>query len=182
MTLRKTSTRAALIWGALSAALMFLTLGASAQAQDAAHSAAKPFLHPLFSENAVLQRDRPVPIWGWTQPGTSVVVQIDAQKQTARAAGDGRWTVSLAPHAAGGPHSLSVTDAETGESATSKNLLFGDVWLCGGQSNMAYDLHGANNPEAEIAAADHPTLRLLQEPNAITSAPIPSFEKTTWQV
>ena len=62
-----------------------------------------------------------------------------------------------------------------------RNLLFGDVWLCGGQSNMAYDLYGALNPEAEIAAANYPDIRLLQVPNAITAAPIQSFDGAGWQ-
>jgi sialate O-acetylesterase len=156
---------------------MFVSASGSVRAQ-----VTKPLLHPLFSENAVLQRDRRVPIWGWTQPKTKVVVRFDGEKQTVRAADDGRWTVSIAPHAAGGPHSLSVNGAGKGEFVTSRNLLFGDVWLCGGQSNMAYDLYGANNPEAEIAAANYPTIRLMQEPNAITATPIQSFENTTWQV
>ncbi|PQV64816.1 sialate O-acetylesterase [Abditibacterium utsteinense] len=170
-----------MIWVALSAALLLEGGSTKVHAQETTDSAARPLLHPLFSENAVLQRDRALPIWGWTQPGANVVVQFDAQKQTTRAGSDGRWTVSVAPHAAGGSHSLSVTGAG-GVSVTSKNLLFGDVWLCGGQSNMAYDLYGAKNPEAEIAAANYPNIRLLQEPNAITSAPISSFGNTTWQL
>ncbi len=163
-------------------ALMFAAVCGSVHAQQATLTEAHPLLHPLFSENAVLQRDRPVPIWGWTKPGTKVVVKFDAQTQTAVAAKDGRWTITIAPHTAGGPHSLSVTGAVQGETLTRKNLLFGDVWLCSGQSNMAYDLYGANNPEAEIAAADYPTIRLLNEPNAIKAGPIDSFEGTAWQV
>lgn len=165
-----------------AAALMIAVVGGRAPAQEPAGAGAKPFLHPLFSENAVLQRDRPLPIWGWTQPQGTVVVRLDAAVQTVRADAEGRWTVSIAPHAAGGPHALSVKGPREGESATRGNLVFGDVWLCGGQSNMAYDLHGVNNSEAEIAAADYPDLRLLQVPNAITNAPLPTFEKAAWQV
>lgn len=157
---------------------MLAIRGASVQAQGTTD--AKPFLHPLFSENAVLQRDRTVPIWGWTAPGSQVVVQFDGTKQTATASDDGRWTVSLPAHAAGGPHSLSVTGAN-GETAARKNLLFGDVWLCSGQSNMAYDLHGALNPDAEIAGANYPDIRLLQVANTPKGAPVQSFE-ANWQV
>ncbi len=164
-----------MIWGALGVAFLLGNHGEMAHAQETVRTEAKPLLHPLFSDNAVLQRDRPLPIWGWTQPESSVEVEFDAQKQTARAGDDGRWTISLPSHAAGGPHSLSVTSA-TGNSVTRKNLLFGDVWLCGGQSNMAYDLYGAKNPEAEIAAANYPNIRLLQVPNAITATPLQSFE------
>ena len=156
--------------------------GDPARAQQAAVTGAKPFLHPLFSDNAVLQRDRPLPVWGWTRPQTEVVVQLDEQKQTTRAGADGRWSVSLLSHAAGGPHLLRVYGAQTGESVMRRNLLFGDVWLCGGQSNMAYDLYGAKDPEAEIAAANFPDIRLLQVPNAITAAPQQTFEGASWQV
>lgn len=140
----------------------------------------EPLLHPLFSENAVLQRDRPVPIWGWTQPQTKVTVKLDNKvTQTATARDDGRWTVSLASHAAGGPHSLTVV--ANGQTETRKNLLFGDVWLCSGQSNMAYDLHGALNPEQEIAAANYPNIRLMQVPSVTKGAPVQSFDGN-WKV
>ncbi len=162
----------------LMATLLFANGSANVQAQPATD--AKPFLHPLFSENAVLQRDRAVPIWGWTKPQSQVVVQFDGTKQTATASNDGRWTVSLPAHAAGGPHSLIVSGAN-GETVARKNLLFGDVWLCSGQSNMAYDLHGALNPEQEIAAANYPKIRLMQVANAPKGAPVTSFD-ATWKV
>lgn len=173
---------ATLISRVLSAAVLFAMLCGSIHAQQPALIGAHPLLHPLFSDNAVLQRDRPVPIWGWTKPGAKIVVHLDMQTLTARADRLGRWTVTIAPHTAGGPHSLSVAGTAPGESVTRTNLLFGDVWLCGGQSNMAYDLYGANNPEAEIAAANYPTIRLLNQSNAIKAGPIDSFEGTSWQV
>ncbi|BDI30390.1 9-O-acetylesterase [Capsulimonas corticalis] len=168
----------------LCVGLMIAGMSDGVHAQEAARVDMKPLLHPLFSDNAVLQRDRPVPIWGWTEPQGQVVVQLDGDKQqTARAGSDGRWMVSLAPHAAGGPHLLSVMGSGAGEVATRQNVMFGDVWLCGGQSNMAYDLYGANNPEAEIAAANYPNIRLLQVPNAIKATSIQTFETTgAWQV
>ncbi|BDI29351.1 9-O-acetylesterase [Capsulimonas corticalis] len=177
------TTKLNVILSAAMGALLFNCVTGALRAQEAGVQA-KPLLHPLFSDNAVLQRDRAVPIWGWTRPGAKVIVQLnDDKKQTAIAANDGRWTISIAPHAAGGPHSLNVVGEGAGESATRKNLLFGDIWLCGGQSNMAYDLNGANNPEAEIAAANYPNIRLLQAPGSIKAAPISTFEKdASWQV
>lgn len=99
--------------------------------------------------------------------------------QITTAGDDGRWTVTLASHAAGGPHSLTVV--ANGQTETRKNLLFGDVWLCSGQSNMAYDLHGALNPEQEIAAANYPNIRLIQVANTPKGAPVTSFD-ATWKV
>ena len=139
-----------------------------------------PLLHPLFSDNAVLQRDRPLTVWGWAAPQTSVAVYLDEAKQAATAGADGRWEATFPAHATGGTHTMRVTGAG-GQTETRKNLLFGDVWLCSGQSNMAYDLHGALNPEAEIAAANYPEIRLMKVPDAIKAAPIQSF-KATWKV
>ena len=62
---------------------------------------AAPFLHALFSDNAVLQRDREVPVWGWATPGQNVTVKLDAQTRTARADADGRWMARIGPFAGG---------------------------------------------------------------------------------
>ena len=183
------------LWAALSAAMLLsASVGCSYAQQNAGLLAAgreatpvvsslegKPFLHPLFSENAVLQRDRTISLWGWTLPGTTVNVELGAQKQTARAGNDGRWSVSIPPQGAGGPHTLNVS-APTGESAIRRNILFGDVWLCSGQSNMAYDYRGALNPEAERAAANYPNLRLLRIPGTLTAGPQQSFVDASWKV
>ena len=181
-----------MITAALGASLIFVNLGGVGCAQQAQNPTVdavqatdatmqlKPLLHPLFSDDAVLQRDRPLPVWGWTTPGGKVEVQFDTAKQAATAGSDGRWTVSIPTHAAGGPHTMTVTSG--GSSVTRKNLLFGDVWLCSGQSNMAYDLNGALNPKEEIANANYPEIRLLQVPNAIENTPQETFGDAKWQV
>ncbi len=181
-----------LIYAALGAALFFVGPLGCAHAQDnpafnagAANNAdvqnreIKPFLHPLFSDNAVLQRDRAVPIWGWTTPGARVTVKFDDATQTATAGDDGRWTVSIASHAAGGPHTLRVADV--GHDESRGNLLFGDVWICSGQSNMAYDMRSVTNYGAEVAAADFPQIRLLQVNSPVKAAPAQTFNGA-WQV
>ena len=169
---------------ALCATLLAATLTSVARAQDASAlaPAAQPFLHPLFSENAVLQRDRPLTIWGWAQPGESVVVKFDGLTQTVRAGQDGRWSAPLAPHGAGGPHSLVVAGARPGEYAARKNLLFGDVWLCSGQSNMEFSLSGINDAATEIAAANYPNIRLLHVPNNVQPEPVDTFQNASWQL
>ena len=166
------------LWPTPIVALMLC--GSSAGAQPSPETD-KPLLHPLFSENAVLQRDRPMPIWGWAQPGTAVAVNLDGRSLTATAGSDGRWAVSIPAHPAGGPHALTVTSQKTGESLQRTNLMFGDVWLCSGQSNMAYDVRGATNPEQEIAAADHPDLRLLRITGTLPTTPQRTVAGCTWQ-
>ena len=163
-------------WNAL---LLLAAASGSVRAQEINDISAKPLLHPLFSENAVLQRDRPLPVWGWAAPQTAVEVRLDDARQSATADKEGRWAVTFPAHATGGTHTLTATT--NGQSETRKNLLFGDVWLCSGQSNMAYDLRGALNPDAEIAGANYPEIRLMQVPNAIKAQPIQSFD-ATWKI
>ena len=182
------------LYAALGTAIFFVSPLGCARAQDnpafnagVANNVAvqnqevKPFLHPLFSDNAVLQRDRAVPVWGWTTPGARITVKLDDEAaQTATADAQGRWTVSLPSHAAGGPHAMRVSGA--GQDESRGNLLFGDVWICSGQSNMAYDMRSVTNYQAEVAAANFPEIRLLQVGNPVKATPLQSFEKGSWQV
>ena len=142
----------------------------------------KPLLHPLFSENAVLQRDRPLTLWGWAQPGERVVIKFDDTPQTVTAADDGRWSAPLAAHPAGGPHTLEVAGAHPGQYLKRANLLFGDVWLCSGQSNMEWPVNAANDAAAEKAAANFPQIRLMRVPRLIDIAPLEFAPGASWQV
>ena len=90
-------------------------------------------LHGLFTDNMVLQRDRPVAVYGSGEEGETIVVEFGGQ-QASGVVTNGRWKVVLPPLAAGGPHTLKVTGNNT---VILKNILCGDVWLCTGQSNMA---------------------------------------------
>jgi sialate O-acetylesterase len=133
-----------------------------------AQPAAKPFLHPLFTDNMVLQRDIACPIWGWTTPGQEVTVSVAEKSATAKADADGKWMVKIGPFPAGGPHEVSVTGPQA---VTLKNVLFGDVWICSGQSNMQWGMWGVNNSQEEIAAANHPTIRLYSVPPVVGFEP-----------
>lgn len=118
-----------------------------------------PFVHPLFSDGMVLQREIAAPVWGWSTPGDVVTVSFDGQPagEPATAAADGRWMTRIGPFPPGGPHTLVIR----GKSQASElsNVLVGDVWLCAGQSNMNWPVRLSNDAEAEVAAANHPTIR-----------------------
>lgn len=118
-----------------------------------------PLLHPLFADDMVLQREIAAPIWGWSAPGDKITVQVDDQPagEPAIAAADGRWTTKIGPFAAGGPHMIVVQCGK--QKQTIKNVLFGDVWLCTGQSNMNWPVRLANDAEKEVAAANYPEIR-----------------------
>ena len=91
-----------------------------------------------FADHAVLQRELPLPIWGWSKPGTEVSVEFAGQKQSAKAAENGKWTLSLTPLAASAePRDMTITE-KGGDSRTLKDLLVGEVWMASGQSNMQW--------------------------------------------
>ena len=95
----------------------------------------------IFREHAVLQRDSPLPIWGWSDPGEEVVVSFGGQEKAARADAEGRWSLTLDPMVASAqPRDLSVRARDT---LTIRDVLVGEVWLAAGQSNMGYSLSQA---------------------------------------
>lgn len=116
--------------------------------------APKRFVHALFQDHMVLQRDAAVPVWGWTKAGEKVTVVCAGQTVAATAGADGKWIARLAPMSAGGPHTLTVTGPET---RTIADVLVGDVWLCAGQSNMA----GSGPAKEDAEAANFPHIRLF---------------------
>lgn len=140
----------------------FLVLLASLLAPGARAGQA-PFVSPLFGDHMVLQRGKPVPVWGWAQPGARVTVSIDGRRASASAGADGRWTARLPALRAGGPYRLSIDGPR---SVAFSDVMVGDVWLCAGQSNMEMGVGVANDAAREIAAAGHPNIRLFTVPKA----------------
>lgn len=126
-------------------------------------------LPAVFSDHMVLQRDRPVVVWGEADPGEEVTVRFGGHRATATADADGRWRTELpAMPASHEPRELVVAGREERRFA---DVLVGEVWLCSGQSNMEKPLgemrgqRPSDNHLSEIAAADHPKLRLFQVPH-----------------
>jgi len=123
---------------ALTAAMLLLPFAASAAAQT---PAAKPKpaieLGAPFADNAILQRQMPVPVWGWSKPGTKVTVEFAGQKKSATAGKDGKWMLKLDPlKASHDERELKVTS--NGEAITRSGVLVGEVWFASGQSNMEW--------------------------------------------
>jgi sialate O-acetylesterase len=119
-----------------------------------------PFVSPLFGDDMVLQRDKADTIWGWSeQPGDKVTVQIGDSTASAVAQPDRRWEVKIKPPAAGGPYTLKIAGRETVEI---HNVMVGDVWLCGGQSNMGLGLQQTLNGADEVKAANYPDIRFFE--------------------
>ena len=119
-------------------------------------SQAEVRLAALFSDHMVLQRDRPIQVWGWGTPGEAISVALADQTTQTQVAQDGRWQCVLEPLAASAtPIELKITATNT---ILLKDILVGDVWLCSGQSNMEWGLGGCDAPE-DIRSADFPLIR-----------------------
>jgi len=140
--------------------------------------AALPFVSPIFGDSMVLQRGKPNAIWGWTQPGETVRVEIADKSATATAAADGRWQARIQPPAAGGPYTVKITGRQTVEL---HDVLVGDVWLCAGQSNMQFGLAGARNGAEAVKNADHPRIRFYVVGEKVSYAP-QQVPRGTWKV
>ena len=142
-------------------------------------------LHRIFSSNMVLQRDKPVTIWGWADPGTKVSVQLgDATGTGTAEAGAGRWEVTF-PAREADSTGLTLTVAAGDKKLSLDNILFGDVWVMNGQSNMAWSLGKTARGDMEAATAHMPQIRLFQiSPNESyeTVTDLPDDKVTGWSV
>lgn len=159
----------------LPAALIAILVGLAvsrAGAQD------KPLVHPLFTDHMVLQRELPAPIWGWAAPGCEIKVSLAGKTASTKADDSGRWQAKLGPFPAGGPHSLRVAGPKT---VVIQDVLIGDVWICSGQSNMEWGVAGSNNAQQEIAAANHPSVRLFTVPKSVSLRP-QELVSGQWQI
>jgi len=144
-----------------------------------------PFLDSLFSDNMVLQRGQSDPVWGWAAPGASVTVTvtgagIDTKRVTGVAGADGKWLVKLPTLPVGGPYLLTASGPDN-HTETRGNILVGDVWLCSGQSNMEFGVQNLSNPDAEIAAANYPQIRLMRVRKKVALDP-QSTAEASWMI
>ncbi len=90
----------------------------------------------IFSSDMIMQRNKPVHVWGTADNGEKVTVSINNQ-EVSTTADNGKWKITLQPMKAGGPFDMNITGSNTIEF---RSVLVGDIWLCGGQSNMDYDV------------------------------------------
>ncbi|MBO0951900.1 sialate O-acetylesterase [Fibrella forsythiae] len=134
----------------------------------------------LFTDHVVLQRQKPIPVWGWAKPREAVTVTMAGQKQQAKADDSGKWLVRFAPLEAGGPHTLAAT-AKSG-SATAGDVLIGEVWLCSGQSNMEWTVKQSDNFAKEKKNANFPQIRHLRVDHELALTPQQELKAGAWQL
>lgn len=125
----------------ISAALILLLAplaALAAEAKPAAKPAPEIELGAPFADNAVLQREMDLPVWGWSKPGTKITVEFAGQKVSAEAGKNGKWLVKLGPLKANAEPAEMIITASDGKKIVLKNVLVGEVWMASGQSNMQW--------------------------------------------
>jgi sialate O-acetylesterase len=126
-------------------------------------------LNNMFGDHMVLQQGIRNKVWGKADPGEAVTVTLGLQTHATKAAADGSWHVLLdAVMEYGGPHTLTVKGKNT---VTFNDVLIGEVWVCSGQSNMAWSVNQSNDPDLEKAAAKYPQIRFVTVPQVGTQEP-----------
>ena len=155
--------------------LLFVVSGC-AQAQEP-----KPLLAAIFADHAVLQRDRPIEVWGRAQPNEQVTVALDSYTRKTQADAAGAWAVTLPALRSGGKHSLTARTATRAQ--TVKDLLIGDVWLCSGQSNMEWTVRNTINAWSEAQHSADDGIRHVAIPRLAALTPRADFaDRLEWKV
>ncbi|MEX0727294.1 MAG: sialate O-acetylesterase [Planctomycetaceae bacterium] len=145
-----------------------LTTGALLISACAGPASADVRLPAVVGSNMVLQRDKPIHLWGWASPDEKVTVTLGDESKTTTADAEGNWSVDLNELPAGGPHQISIAGNNT---VTLDNVLVGEVWVCSGQSNMEWGVRSSTNGEQEIANAKYPKIRLFHIPKVPSGTP-----------
>jgi sialate O-acetylesterase len=138
-----------------------LTLGLCSTTHTIARTGELKLASP-FTSHMVLQSNASLPIWGWAKPTSGVRVTLGDQTQTSTADAAGKWQVTFSPLPPSSQPREMIISSDS-DSVKLTDVLVGEVWLASGQSNMALTVSGCRDAEKEIAAADHPLLRLFQE-------------------
>lgn len=130
----------------------------------------------VFSDNMVLQRDKPIKLWGWADKNETVEVSFINQTKKVKADKSGNWALLLDQVSFGGPYTLEIKGKKN--SISLRNILIGDVWLCSGQSNMEMPVHGwgsVYNYKEEIKNAEYPQIRAFNVAKSMNTEPENDF-------
>ena len=134
-------------------------------------------LPKIFADHMVLQRGQEIPVWGWADPREGIEVTFQDKTYKTRADKAGKWQLKMAASEAGGPYVLTVKGKNT---LSLNDVLVGDVWLLGGQSNMEWPLSQTNGGEDSIKAANYPKIRLFEVGRNVSIFPIEDVPEAKW--
>lgn len=136
-------------------------------------------LPAFFTSNMVLQRQVPIPVWGHAAANENLEIKFHDQVKKLKAGKDGKWMVQLDPEAAGGPYELQVKGSN---SILLTNILVGEVWVCGGQSNMEWSVGQSDHAAKEIKAATNPYIRQIKIQHQVSSLPLADVKTDGWKI
>ena len=141
----------------------------------------------IFTDHCVLQRDMPVPVWGWAEPYAKVTIAFAGQKESSTADNSGRWLITLQPlKASAQSRELTVTSVD--QKVTLKDVLVGEVWLASGQSNMGFSIPKSTHANEARKLIPHPTLRRFKVGSYIADKPVAdigadgAFQDRRWRM
>src|SRR5688572_13016665 len=122
----------------------------------------------IFSDHMIIQRNKPVKIWGWAAPGERITIRMAYASIKVRATRNGKFEGTLPAMPAGGPYTLTVTGSNT---VQIDDILAGEVWICSGQSNMEWPLRNTLDAQKEISQANYPLIRHFKVPLKTSFSP-----------
>jgi sialate O-acetylesterase len=138
-------------------------------------------LDAVFSDHAVLQREKPITVWGRAAAGEMVTISLATSTARSQADASGHWRAVLPPLGAGGPFALTAT-SNSGARQSASDVLIGDVFLCSGQSNMELPVLRAGDSFGEINNSANSTIRMLSVAKAASPTPLDEFrDPVAWQ-
>jgi sialate O-acetylesterase len=133
----------------------------------------------LFSDGMVLQRDKPIPVWGWADANEKIEVHFNNQIVKTRADKSGKWIVRLKAEMAGGPYKMAIKGKNN---IVINNVLVGEVWICSGQSNMELTVDRAMNAKQEINNSDFPMIRQFIVEKDLSASSKSELAAGKWEV
>lgn len=134
----------------------------------------------IFGDHMVLQREKPVKVWGWAGKGDRVELTFNQQKASAKADADGKWMTELPAMPAGGPYELVVKTRKDEVKMT--DILVGEVWLLSGQSNMEWRVKNSDSAKVEIARANYSTIRHFEVAHELAFTPEKDLNSGDWKI
>ncbi|NRA96192.1 MAG: hypothetical protein HRU14_08295 [Planctomycetes bacterium] len=147
-----------------------------------AASPAQLRLARIFGDHMVLQCDKPVRVWGWASPGEAVTLRFGQQVRETTSSETGAWSVTLGAMPANAVGAALVVEGTGDARVTAADVLVGEVWICGGQSNMEWAMRASTDADIEIPSANHEAIRFIRLPKIARPEPQTDFPKGDWRV
>jgi len=144
------------------------------------YSFAQLKLASVFGDHMILQRNKPIVIWGFNTPNSIVKIRFDSENREIITNSLGRWEVIFPAKEVGAPLAMQVWDED--EKLEVKDILMGEVWLCSGQSNMEWKLERSLNGAEEIKSANNANIRHIEIPKTLSFSPNSDFESKGWKL